>query len=255
MKNSNLIRRFDVVAVGRDLKLRVVDSNGRVRLIELEGNERVEVGSGSSYQPSADDKCSVCLEEMQGQVLQLRGCGHVFHSRCLKLVFLNKGICCPVCRQTAQMSPADIQCNRCVVESNEIFNVEDLTISPCGHVHRKSCNGDYIMALFNKDATKFTQGNLQEFESRPFAKCYFCAHTGVTSATWVEVVAKQVEFQSVRNNEQGGARQRIPVIARGGNQGGNRFSGGGGHTEHSHTQQQREPGEIMDVEDEYEEHL
>ena len=92
MKNSNLIRRFDVVAVGRDLKLRVVDSNGRVRLIGLEGNERVEVGSGSSYQPSADDKCSVCLEEMQGQVLQLRGCGHVFHSRCLKLVFLNKGV-------------------------------------------------------------------------------------------------------------------------------------------------------------------
>ena len=194
MKSNNLIRRYDVVMYDGQPKLRAVDSSGRVKYVDENGEMNREIVN-SNYQASSEDKCSVCLDEMQGSVLKLRGCGHTFHPRCLKLVFLTKGISCPVCRQNAQISSADVHCNRCKLVSDETFVADTMTVAPCGHVHRKDCVGDYTMALFNKDAATFSGGDLASYESRPFAKCYHCANSeGVTNEPWVEGVAKLVEL-------------------------------------------------------------
>ncbi|KAF6160916.1 hypothetical protein GIB67_025451 [Kingdonia uniflora] len=49
---------------------------------------------------AVDESCAVCLDEFQGEevVSELSGCGHMFHSRCIKSWADRYRFTCPLCR-------------------------------------------------------------------------------------------------------------------------------------------------------------
>ena len=49
--------------------------------------------------PRSDITCSICLEELSKDAIQIVGCKHKFHLKCLRTwVLVKENWCCPLCR-------------------------------------------------------------------------------------------------------------------------------------------------------------
>ncbi|KAL9673025.1 hypothetical protein QQ045_029278 [Rhodiola kirilowii] len=69
-------------------------------LCDLPSAKFREVAAKHSSDSDADDCCSVCLVEFDGEdeVSKLSGCGHVFHGECIRGWIERDRFTCPLCR-------------------------------------------------------------------------------------------------------------------------------------------------------------
>ncbi|NXB01166.1 DZIP3 ligase, partial [Cnemophilus loriae] len=58
------------------------------------------------YAASSDDPCTICHEELSGNLCQLE-CGHEFHRECIRTWLQEHSSTCPICRDYAVL-PADV---------------------------------------------------------------------------------------------------------------------------------------------------
>ena len=72
----------------------------RARPLDDKGTRALRAACEARLSHSLEDVCSICLSERRkGQrVLRLPGCGHVFHSCCVRTWLARSG-CCPSCRR------------------------------------------------------------------------------------------------------------------------------------------------------------
>ena len=86
---------FDEVAAAFE-----VPPTPNIKGLDDKGLRALRMRAEARLTHSLDDVCSICCsEQRQGQrIMRLPGCGHIFHSSCLR-TWLARSACCPMCRQ------------------------------------------------------------------------------------------------------------------------------------------------------------
>ena len=71
----------------------------RVRFTEQAAVDLCNDYTCSSIEHGCDHQCSVCLEDIEAGGVEMKKCGHMFHSECLSSWFAQSSkLVCPMCR-------------------------------------------------------------------------------------------------------------------------------------------------------------
>ena len=136
---------------------------------------------GEELVRSDGENCHICLDSINNQkVIKLKACGHRVHFYCGLVNFMRNGLGCGLCRGTPQgLSHDSVNCPRCVrTHPGEEFDISLYTLAPCGHIHRRSCQEDFMSANAMRNVHSLTPDDLREMERQGQSKCYQCSTSG-----------------------------------------------------------------------------
>ena len=151
MKRDGQITRYFFVLIKNALCIKVSKPGQRDSIIQVPAEaEDMEV-SGQD-QEQAGSRCPICLGPFDNITqINVYGCGHTFHSPCLRSS-LSQSMKCPTCRTIPPQVQLDqIECTRCrsdILDPQSICNQDQIVLSRrCGHLHLHDCQMSYIDTL------------------------------------------------------------------------------------------------------------
>ena len=172
IKRAGECESFDVVTRNGVTLLRTSSRAQGVMFHDIDGEELVR---------SDGENCHICLDSINNQkVIKLKACGHRVHFYCGLVNFMRNGLGCGLCRGTPQgLSHDSVNCPRCVrTHPGEEFDISLYTLAPCGHIHRRSCQEDFMSANAMRNVHSLTPDDLREMERQGQSKCYQCSTSG-----------------------------------------------------------------------------
>ena len=222
MKLRGEIKRYDPVMKQGRVQLRTITNDDVVDYITInptpeadnvddEGMEVGEVDPVAQPAPAAEEEtCVVCLEPLtastHGGLMQMNQCHHRVHRLCQMVSFITNGPACMICRQTEEGLAAKVTCTKCTATGLDNFDVGELRLAPCGHIHKRDCVDDWFSNI-GENHRIFDEESLNRILSQVRVQCFQCTRVEVPRQ-WLNIAATVVQQPRVSVQRGGMTRGR-----------------------------------------------
>ena len=227
LKYRGEIKRFEVVMRKGGVQLRTIKMDGSVDYHTVAQPEPMEPMEQEQEEPVAvveEERCSVCQDPISdtthGELMTLNKCGHKGHKMCLSVLFLVQGLSCAVCRQSEDNLDSKVDCEKCKLRGVENLTVDNLRMSPCGHLHHLDCQHEWFQML-GENWRQFQEEDLRRFMTATKIWCFHCTRVSVPEvwpnigATVAQTPVTAVQTQATTGQRQAGGVGRREMGGRG----------------------------------------